>query len=147
LHRSTWHRAQARTARSRSGRAFLKLWGLRLPRPPLFNSQSRPPVLVIPTGASPWKSMKLRFRGARGARPAPRNREVANIRGKAAQHSPCAVALPSLRAQRSNPERQFRGTLDCFVAEPVIGPATSGRTRWLNPSCKPAQLKAMRHDG
>ncbi len=21
--------------------------------------------------------------------------------------------------------------LDCFVAEPVIGPATSGRTRWL----------------
>src|SRR6202030_2484532 len=23
------------------------------------------------------------------------------------------------------------GALDCFVAEPVIGPATSGRTRWL----------------
>jgi hypothetical protein len=27
-------------------------------------------------------------------------------------------------------QRQSNG-LDCFVAEPVIGPATSGRTRWL----------------
>jgi hypothetical protein len=31
--------------------------------------------------------------------------------------------------------KQFRGRghrfLDCFVAELVIGPATSGRTRWL----------------
>jgi hypothetical protein len=27
---------------------------------------------------------------------------------------------------------QLRGAgLDCFVAEPVIGPATLGRTRWL----------------
>ena len=28
-------------------------------------------------------------------------------------------------------------SLDCFVAEPVIGPATSGRTRWLLAMTKP----------
>ena len=38
-------------------------------------------------------------------------------------------AISSLRAKRSNPVRP-RGP-DCFVAELVIGPATSGRTRWL----------------
>ena len=37
--------------------------------------------------------------------------------------------LPSLRANRSNPLLSS-GPLDCFVAEPVIGPA-EGRTRWL----------------
>jgi hypothetical protein len=28
-------------------------------------------------------------------------------------------------------EAMCRKFLDCFVAEPVVGPATSGRTRWL----------------
>ena len=27
--------------------------------------------------------------------------------------------------------------LDCFVAQPVVGPATSGRTRWLRPGYWP----------
>ena len=34
--------------------------------------------------------------------------------------------------------------LDCFVAEPVIGPATSGRTRWLLAMTRPlGDLKAL----
>ena len=41
-----------------------------------------------------------------------------------------ALSTPSLRAQRSNPESIRGGSLDCFVAEPVIGPAEGG-TRWL----------------
>src|SRR5580704_14569356 len=52
---------------------------------------------------------------------APRSR-AAPGRSKGSQHS-------SLRAKRSNPA--LRTTLDCFVAELVGGPATSGRTRWL----------------
>jgi hypothetical protein len=35
-------------------------------------------------------------------------------------------------------------TLDCFVAEPVIGPATSGRTRWLLAMTKQKFVPAAR---
>ena len=34
--------------------------------------------------------------------------------------------------------------LDCFVAEPVIGPATSGRTRWLRRCFGEAQSDSLR---
>jgi hypothetical protein len=36
--------------------------------------------------------------------------------------------------------------LDCFVAEPVIGPATSGRTRWLlaMTNLNPSSMESMR---
>ena len=37
----------------------------------------------------------------------------------------------SLRAKRSNPFFVPEGAMDCFVAQPVIGPAQAGRTRWL----------------
>src|ERR1700731_3563651 len=33
--------------------------------------------------------------------------------------------------ERSEAIQDGGAELDCFVAEPVIGPATSGRTRWL----------------
>ena len=33
--------------------------------------------------------------------------------------------------ERSDAIQNGGAALDCFVAEPVIGPATSGRTRWL----------------
>gem|GEM_PF-3681275 len=33
--------------------------------------------------------------------------------------------------ERSEAIQAAHRQLDCFVAEPVIGPATSGRTRWL----------------
>jgi hypothetical protein len=33
--------------------------------------------------------------------------------------------------ERSEAIQHGRRSMDCFVAEPVIGPATSGRTRWL----------------
>jgi hypothetical protein len=39
---------------------------------------------------------------------------------------------PIVRHRASVAERQVMG-----FAEPVIGPATSGRTRWLNPSYRP----------
>ena len=39
-------------------------------------------------------------------------------------------AIADLRGRRSNPEFPELEALDCF-AEPVIGPATSGRARWL----------------
>jgi len=34
-----------------------------------------------------------------------------------------SMLMPSLRAQRSNPESKSEEELDCFVAEPVIGRA------------------------
>ena len=33
--------------------------------------------------------------------------------------------------ERSEAIQFYPRAMDCFVAEPVIGPATSGRTRWL----------------
>src|SRR6185312_4779967 len=58
-----------------------------------------------------------------------RRRQVGGA-GEEARPDAGVVISPSLRAQRSNPESEHP-TLDCFVAELVIGPATSGRTRWL----------------
>jgi hypothetical protein len=39
--------------------------------------------------------------------------------------------LLSVIASEAKQSSLCRKFLDCFVAEPVIGPATSGRTRWL----------------
>jgi len=44
----------------------------------------------------------------------------------------CSVVAPLFRhCERSEAIQCGAAVLDCFVAEPVIGPATSGRTRWL----------------
>jgi putative peptidoglycan lipid II flippase len=42
-----------------------------------------------------------------------------------------ARAALSRHCERSEAIQNGTSALDCFVAEPVIGPATSGRTRWL----------------
>src|SRR6516165_7067896 len=53
-------------------------------------------------------------------------------------NAPCPatqIFIAFLQSNRRHCERneaiQRIATLDCFVAEPVIGPATSGGTRWL----------------
>jgi hypothetical protein len=48
-------------------------------------------------------------------------------RNKSGHDGALVLVIASEAKQSSRPAR----SLDCFVAEPVIGPATSGRTRWL----------------
>jgi hypothetical protein len=55
------------------------------------------------------------------------------------------IAEASLRAKRSNPESSLESNLDCFVAEPVIGPRFA-RTRWLLAMTKRHDSAFPRHD-
>ena len=41
------------------------------------------------------------------------------------------MMTPNRHCERSEAIQNDLSALDWFVAEPVIGPATSGRTRWL----------------
>jgi hypothetical protein len=47
------------------------------------------------------------------------------------EHDELKSALQNRHCERSEAIQFSRRRLDCFVAELVIGPATSGRTRWL----------------
>ncbi len=83
----------------------------------------------------PWWNAGRRARPrAEGRRKPPSPWRAAVPAGTASVNSatagvPLPLFLSSLRAKRSNPVRRY--VLDCLVAEPIIGPATSGRTCWL----------------
>jgi hypothetical protein len=84
---------------------------------------------IPPTHSRCFASASLKSTAAEGRLcPSPPRAPRVGGRGIESRSRDAPVCHCEERQRRSNPERRF--SLDCF-AELVIGPATSGRTRWL----------------